>query len=61
MISRSCPTSYPQPPASQPAIEGAQPGGRRWITLRRAPNQPPKTQRHEPRRTKNLTQVRGSE
>jgi len=28
--------SYPPPAASQPAIEGAQSGGRPWITLRRA-------------------------
>ena len=36
-------TSYPPPPASPPAIEGAQSGGRPWITLRRAVLQPPKT------------------
>ena len=35
-----CLTSYPPPPASHPAIEGALSGGRPWITLRRAPNQP---------------------
>jgi len=29
-------TRYPPPPASQPAIEGAQSGGRPWITLRLA-------------------------
>ena len=33
MIAARCPTSYPPPPASQPAIEGAQSGGRPWITL----------------------------
>jgi len=31
-------TRYPPPPASQPAIEGAQSVGRPWITLRLAPD-----------------------
>lgn len=34
MIKVTLPTSYPPPPASPPAMEGAQSVGRPWITLR---------------------------
>ena len=36
MTFATCSTSYPPPAASQPAMVGAQSGGRPWITLRRA-------------------------
>ncbi len=61
MIAARCPTSYPPPPASQPAIEGAQSVGRPWVTLRRAQSRSPENQKHASRRDKNLTRGHRSE
>lgn len=55
-------TSYPPPPASQPAMEGAQSGGRPWITLRPCSDSTAEMPRqNQPPAAENLTPLASSE